>query len=392
MYNYKCLNAISKVGLEKFTADYAETEDMVADAILVRSAQMHEMEFDEKLLAIARAGAGVNNIPLDKCAEQGIVVFNTPGANANAVKELAIAGMLLASRDVKGAMQWVDDNKDDENISKTMEKAKSKYAGTEILGKKLGIIGLGAIGGPLGNAAVALGMDVIGCDPYLSVDAAWALSRQIQRVKTRAEVFKECDFISVHTPLIEDPDPDVNTKKMINKETLSMMKDGVVILNFARAALVDDDAMAEAIASGKVKKYITDFPTPKSANTPNVVAFPHLGASTEEAEDNCAVMAIKQVMDYIENGNIKNSVNYPALDAGICQTDARVCILHKNIPNMLTQFTGAFAAHNVNIEHMTNKSKNDYAYSILDVCAKVDEATINQLKAIEGVLKVRVIQ
>lgn len=390
MIQYNCLNPIAAVGLSKFTDDYAETEHVdEAEAILVRSAAMHEMEFSDKLLCVARAGAGVNNIPLDKCAEQGIVVFNTPGANANGVKELAIAGMLLASRDIVGGINWVSTVKEDETVAKRVEKEKSKFAGTELKGKKLGIIGLGAIGGPLANAAVALGMEVYGCDPYISVEGAWKLNSRVQHVKNREEIFETCDFISVHVPLIKNADPSIGTEKMINKETIAMMKDGVIILNFARDLLVDDEAMEEALASGKVRKYVTDFPNAKTAGMAGVIAIPHLGASTEEAEDNCAVMAVKEIREYIENGNIINSVNYPACDEGVCKTAARVTICHKNIPNMLTQFTGVFAADNVNIENMANKSKGEYAYTILDVVAPVTAATVEKLQKIDGVLKVR---
>ncbi len=392
MYQYHCLNPIAAVGLNNFSADYAKNDDVnAAEAILVRSAVMHEMEFSDKLLCVARAGAGVNNIPLDKCAEDGIVVFNTPGANANGVKELAVAGMLLAARDVVGGINWVQTVKDDADVAKLVEKGKSKFAGTEIKGKKLGIIGLGAIGGPLANAAVSLGMDVYGCDPYLSVDAAWNLSRSVHHVKTREEIFANCDFISVHTPLVTNDDPNVNTKKMINKETISMMKDGVIILNFARDLLVDDEAMEEALASGKVRKYVTDFPNAKTAGMAGVIAIPHLGASTEESEDNCAVMAVKEIREYLENGNIINSVNYPACDAGICKTAARVTICHKNIPNMLTQFTGVFAAENINIENMVNKSRGEFAYTVLDVVSEVADSFVAKLNAIDGVLKVRVL-
>ena len=392
MYQYHCLNPIAAIGLNNFTADYVKTEDAAAaEAFLVRSAVMHEMEFSDKLLCVARAGAGVNNIPLAKCAEEGIVVFNTPGANANGVKELAVAGMLLASRDIIGGVNWVQTVKDDEGVAKLVEKGKAKFAGQEIKGKKLGIIGLGAIGGPLANAAVSLGMDVYGCDPYLSVDAAWNISRSVHHVKTREEIFSTCDYISVHTPLVENEDPNVNTKKMINKDTIAMMKDGVIILNFARDLLVDDEAMEEALASGKVKKYVTDFPNAKTAGMAGVIAIPHLGASTEESEDNCAVMAVNEIREYLENGNIINSVNYPACDAGVCKTAARVTICHKNIPNMLTQFTGVFASENINIENMVNKSRGEFAYTVLDVVTEVADSLVEKLNAIDGVLKVRVL-
>ncbi len=386
MYNYYCLNKISKAGTCNFTEAYQAVDTMEeADAVLVRSATMHDMEFKNKLAAIARAGAGVNNIPLERCAENGIVVFNTPGANANGVKELVIAGMLLAARDVTGGIDWVKTIKDEGDIAKMVEKGKSNYAGTEITGKKLGVIGLGAIGVLVANAAAALGMEVYGCDPFISVENAWKLSTAVRAVKTREEIYKKCDYITVHVPLLED------TKGMINAEAIKMMKNGVVILNFARDLLVNDDDMAEALKAGKVKKYVTDFPNPKSANMPNTIAIPHLGASTEESEDNCAAMAVKQIVDYLENGNITNSVNYPAVDAGVCRSNARVCILHKNIPNMLAQFTGVFSACGINIDNMVNKSKGDSAYTVLDLAAATDEL-IEAIKKIDGVRKVRVIK
>ena len=392
MYRYKCLNPIAAIGLNKFNDNYKATENVEeADAILVRSAQMHEMELPKNLLAVARAGAGVNNIPLDRCAEQGIVVFNTPGANANGVKELVLAGMLLASRDVVGGIDWVKTVKDDPDVAKLVEKGKSKFAGKEIKGKKLGVIGLGAIGVLVANAAISLGMEVYGCDPFISIDNAWTLSKEVIHVKTRDEIYANCDFITVHTPLVKNDDPDINTAKMINESAIRKMKDGVIVLNFARDLLVDDEAMEAALKSGKVAKYVTDFPNPKSANMEGVIAIPHLGASTEESEDNCAVMAVNEVRDYLENGNIKNSVNYPALDAGICATESRVTVLHKNIPNMLTQFTGTFSALNINIENMVNKSRGDYAYTVLDIVGSVSEENIKTLEAIDGVLKVRVL-
>jgi len=392
MYRYKCLNPIAAIGLNKFNDNYKATENVEeADAILVRSAQMHEMELPKNLLAVARAGAGVNNIPLDRCAEQGIVVFNTPGANANGVKELVLAGMLLASRDVVGGIDWVKTVKDDPDVAKLVEKGKSKFAGKEIKGKKLGVIGLGAIGVLVANAAIGLGMEVYGCDPFISIDNAWTLSKEVIHVKTRDEIYANCDFITVHTPLVKNDDPDINTAKMINESAIRKMKDGVIVLNFARDLLVDDEAMEAALKSGKVAKYVTDFPNPKSANMDGVIAIPHLGASTEESEDNCAVMAVNEVRDYLENGNIKNSVNYPALDAGICATESRVTVLHKNIPNMLTQFTGTFSALNINIENMVNKSRGDYAYTVLDIVGSVSEENIKTLEAIDGVLKVRVL-
>lgn len=387
MVKINCLNPIAAVGMDLFSANYEKIEDYAAaDAVLVRSASMHELELSDSLKAVARAGAGVNNIPLDKCADKGIVVFNTPGANANGVKELVVAGLMLASRDIVGGVNWVQENKADENIGKTVEKAKSKFAGKEIQGKKLGVIGLGAIGVLVANAANRLGMEVYGCDPYISVDHAWNLSRDIIHVKSREDIFKECDFITVHTPLVDD------TKQMINKETMDTMKDGVVILNFARDLLVSDDDMAVALASGKVSKYVTDFPNAKTANMPGVIAIPHLGASTEESEDNCAVMAVKEIMDYIENGNIKNSVNYPNCDAGTCTVTSRIAVNHKNIPNMLSQFTAIFAAEGINIEDMINKSKGNYAYSVFDIGVASTQALVDKMEAVEGVLKVRVVK
>lgn len=387
MIKVNCLNPIAKVGMSLLPDTFGTTgEFSEADAVLVRSASMHELELPDSLLAVARAGAGVNNIPLDKCAEKGVVVFNTPGANANGVKELVIAGMLLASRDVRGAMQWVADNKADENINKTMEKAKSKFAGTEIAGKTLGVIGLGAIGVLVANAATKLGMKVVGCDPYLSVQNALNLSNEVTIVKSNAEVYAVSDFITVHVPLLDD------TRGMINKASISMMKDGVIVLNYARDLLVNDEDMAEALESGKVRKYVTDFPNAKSANMDGVIAFPHLGASTAESEDNCAVMAVKQIVDYIENGNIKNSVNYPACDMGVCNKAGRIAILHKNVPNMLSQFTGAMAAENINISDMLNKSKGDYGYTMIDVDSSVGAHTVEKLQDIDGVIKVRVIK
>lgn len=387
MVKYNCLNPIAGIGLDLFTDQYAKTDAFdEAEAVLVRSAAMHDLELSDKLCAIARAGAGVNNIPLDKCAEKGIVVFNTPGANANGVKELVVAGLMLASRDLVGGMNWIKENKEDANISKTMEKAKSKFAGKEIQGKKLGVIGLGAIGVLVANAANRLGMEVYGCDPFISVEHAWNLSRDIKYVKTREEIFKECDYITVHVPLLDD------TKQMINKDTMATMKDGVVILNFARDLLVNDDDMAEALASGKVAKYVTDFPNAKTANMEGVIAFPHLGASTAESEDNCAIMAVKEIVDFMDNGNIKNSVNYPACDAGICGSEGRIAINHRNIPNMLSQFTTVFAAENINIDNMVNKSRGDYAYTVLDIGVSSTQTLVEKLSAIEGVLKVRVVK
>ncbi len=382
-----CLNPISKYGIELLTDAYEMTDDAAqAEGILVRSASMHEMELPEGLLAVARAGAGVNNIPLDVCAEKGIVVFNTPGANANGVKELVIAALLLGSRDIVDGVAWCRENAADPNIAKTVEKSKKAFAGHEIKGKKLGVIGLGAIGAEVANAAAALGMDVYGYDPFISVNGAWMLSRDVKHIMSVDTIYQECDYITVHVPLMD------STKKMINKDTIASMKDGVVVLNFSRDLLVDDDAMAEALESGKVHRYITDFPNPKSVNMKNVIAIPHLGASTEESEDNCAVMAVKEMMDYLENGNIRNSVNYPACDMGVCRTASRIAVMHKNIPNMIGQITGALAEQDVNISDMTNKSRDQYAYTLLDLESRPKEATIEKLKGIKGVLRVRTVK
>ena len=386
MFQVNYLNKISPKGTALWTGDYKASgtiED--ADALLVRSAAMHDMAFSPKLLAVARAGAGVNNIPLDRCAEQGIVVFNTPGANARSVMELTLCGLLLGCRDIVGGIEWVKSIAGTADIAKQVEKGKSQFAGHEILGQKLGVVGLGAVGGPFANAARKLGMQVYGCDPFISIDAAWHLDSQIHRVNSRDEIFATCDVISLHTPLLED------TKKMINAETIAKMKDGVIILNFARDLLVDDDAMAEALASGKVRRYITDFPNEKTANMPGCIAIPHLGASTEESEDNCAKMAVTQVMNYLENGNIVNSVNFPNCDMGVCTSQGRITILHKNIPNSLGRFTTAMAGENVNIAGLMNRSRGEYAYTMLDLDHKPSEAVVEELRNIEGVLRVRVI-
>ena len=387
MHQVHYLNKISPKGTELFTQDYQATDAINdAEAILVRSAAMHDMVFSDKLQAIARAGAGVNNIPLDRCAEEGIVVFNTPGANANGVKELALRGMLLGSRDIVGGIEWVRSIKDEEDIAKKVEKGKSQFAGTEIMNKKLGVIGLGAIGGPLANAAIGLGMQVYGCDPYISISAAWHLDSNIIPVKTREEIYENCDIITLHVPLVED------TKHMINAETLAKMKDGVILLNFARDKLVDDEAIEAALKSGKVKCYITDFPNEKTAGMQGVVAIPHLGASTEESEDNCAKMAVRQVMDYLENGNIKNSVNFPAVDMGICTKPGRIVVLHKNIPNTISRFTTVVASHNINISDMLNRSKGEYACTMLDLDEPTPEVIVQELGKQEGVFRVRVIR
>lgn len=387
MFQVHYLNPISAKGAELFTNDYEKTENAAAaQAIVVRSAAMHDMELSEELLTVARAGAGVNNIPLDKCAQKGIVVFNTPGANANGVVELSLCGMLLGSRDVIGGINWVQSIKEDGDIAKKVEKGKSQFAGNEIAGKRLGVIGLGAIGGPLANAAIKLGMEVYGCDPFISINAAWHLDSRIIPVKTREEIYAQCDIISLHVPLIPD------TEKMINEEAISNMKDGVILLNFARDKLVDDDAMEKALQSGKIKRYITDFPNDRTANMQGVVAIPHLGASTEESEDNCAKMAVKQVMNYLENGNIINSVNFPNCDMGVCNKAGRITILHKNIPNSLSQFTSLMAKDGINISDMMNRSKGEYAYTMLDLDMPASQQAVEDLQKVDGVLRVRVIK
>ena len=384
MFQYHYLNKISDKGSALWTENYQKTETVdEAQAIVVRSAAMHDMTFSPELLAVARAGAGVNNIPLDRCAQEGIVVFNTPGANANGVVELALCGMLLGSRDIVGGINWVQSIKDTPDVAKQVEKGKSKFAGHEIAGKSLGVIGLGAIGGPLANAAIKLGMTVYGCDPYISIEAAWHLDSNIIPVKTRDDIYANCDIITLHVPLLD------STKKMIDRESIAKMKDGVIIINFARDLLVDDEAMEEALKSGKVRRYITDFPNDKTAGMDGVVAIPHLGASTEESEDNCAKMAVKQVMNYLENGNIVNSVNFPACDMGVCTKAARVTILHRNIPNTLSQFTSVLAEENINISDLLNRSKGEYAYTMFDLDAIPSAQAIQKLNQIEGVVRVR---
>ena len=387
MYKYHCLNPIADIGLNNFTEDYTKIDTAEgADALLVRSAVMHDMEFDKNLKAIGRAGAGVNNIPLDTCAEQGIVVFNTPGANANGVKELVIAGMLLASRDIIGGINWVQENEEDGNILKDAEKAKKQFAGCEIEGKKLGVIGLGAIGVLVANAAVHLGMEVYGYDPYLSVDAAWRLSRNIHHAKTVDELYKDCDYIRIHVPAMD------STKGMIDKNANGLMKDGVVILNYARNVLVDEEAVVDALVSGHVKNYVTDFPTPIVAGVKGAIITPHLGASTEESEDNCAKMAVAEVRNYLENGNIQHSVNYPDCDMGVKGENTRITLLHHNVPNMIGQFTKILADDNMNIADMTNKSKGEYAYTMIDIDSDVTDSVIEDLTKVKDVLRVRVIR
>ncbi len=387
MYQYHCLNPIANVGLELFSDSYQKTEEIKdAQAVLVRSAAMHGMELPEGLEAIARAGAGVNNIPLEDCAQKGIVVFNTPGANANGVKELVFAGMLLASRDIIGGIHWVLDNKENENVGKDAEKAKKAFAGNEIAGKKLGVIGLGAIGIKVANDAVSLGMEVYGYDPFISVNAAWSLSRSVKHISNIEDIYRECDFITIHVPLMD------GTRHMLNQEAFAQMKDGVVILNFARAPLADEEAVLAAIKEGKIKKYVSDFPTSITAGQEGGIVIPHLGASTEESEDNCAVMAVKEVMDYLENGNIRNSVNFPNCDMGVCTAAGRIALLHKNQKGIIGKYTAILGNNNINISDMTNKSRGEYAYSLLDLDSPVTEEAIRQLQESEGILKVRVIK
>lgn len=387
MFQYYCLNPIAQVGLERFGEDFTETKEVKdAEGILVRSASMHEMELSDKLLAVARAGAGVNNIPLSQCAEKGIVVFNTPGANANGVKELVIAGMLLASRDIVGGIEWVKTQGGNEDVAKAAEKEKKKFAGTEIENKKLGIIGLGAIGVKVANVAKHLGMEVYGYDPYVSVDAAWNLSRDVKHVLNVDEIYENCDIITIHVPLMD------STKGMIDKAALAKMKKGVILLNFARDLLVDEKAVLAAIKEGKVRKYVSDFANPTTVGQEGCIVIPHLGASTEESEDNCAKMAVKEMMEYLRNGNIKNSVNYPNCDMGVCDKAGRIAIFHKNIANMIAKFSSVFGENGINISDLTNKSRGDIAYTMLDVESPVTEEIVNTLAQIEGVFRVRVVK
>ena len=387
MFRYTCLNPISQKGLELFSDQYTEVKELAAaDAVLVRSAKMTELEIPDSVLAIGRAGAGVNNIPVADCAEKGIVVFNTPGANANGVKELVLAGMLLASRDIVGGVEWLIDNQDDPNIGKLAEKQKKQFAGCEISGKKLGIIGLGAIGSMVANAADALGMEVYGYDPYLSIDAAWNLSRNVHHSKNVEEIYEQCDYITIHVPLLD------STKQMLNEEAISKMKEHVVILNFARDLLADEEAIVKALQSGKIKRYVTDFANPVVAGKKGVLVIPHLGASTAEAEENCAIMAVKELRDFLENGNIRNSVNFPNCDMGVCKGRSRVAITHRNIPNMISQFSKILGDEGMNIADMTNKSRGEYAYTLMDMEAEIPEKAIEALESVEGVSRVRVVR
>ena len=387
MYKYTCLNPIAAVGLNKFTVDYVKTDDINdAEGALVRSASMHEMELPDKLLCVARAGAGVNNIPLDDCAKKGIVVFNTPGANANAVKELVFAGMLLAERDIIGGVQWVKDNAADPEVGKKAEKAKKAFAGGEIQDKKLGVIGLGAIGVRVANAAKHMGMEVYGYDPYISVAAAWSLSRDIKHVTNIDEIFENCDIITIHVPLMDA------TKGTISKDAINKMKDGVIILNFARDLLADENAILAGIKAGKIKKYVSDFANPTTAGQDGCIVLPHLGASTEEAEDNCAKMAVDEMRNYLENGNIVNSVNFPNCDMGVCNTAGRIAILHYNQANMIAKFSSIFGELGINISDFTNKSKGDFAYTLADADSPITEDIAKKVSEIDGVIRVRVIK
>ena len=386
MKKIKLMNKIAAIGTDVFDKNLYEVSENIEapDAMMVRSANLHEMEFNPELLAIARAGAGVNNIPTDECAKRGIVVFNTPGANANGVKELAVAALMLASRDVVGGIEWVKANADDANIAKTVEKEKSKFAGCEILGKTLGVIGLGAIGGMVANAAKNLGMKVVGCDPYLTVNAAWSLSSSVHHAQSYDEIYATADYITLHVPATS------TTKGMINKETIAKMKDGVRIINLARAELVNAEDIKEALESGKVAAYVTDFPTPETVGLKNTVNIPHLGASTAESEDNCAVMAAQELSEFLATGNIRNSVNYPAVSIPHIGA-ARICIAHKNIPNMLSQITVIVSGAGINIDNFSNGSKGDFAYTIVEIGVEVPAAVVTALEAIDGIIKVRVI-
>ncbi len=387
MFQYHCLNPIASVGLDLFSDAYKKVDQIEeAEAVLARSAAMHDTELPGRLAAVARAGAGVNNIPLEKCAEQGIVVFNTPGANANGVKELVIAAMLYASRDLMGGIEWCNENQNDENIAKTAEKQKKNFAGTEISGKKLGVIGLGAIGVLVANAATHLGMEVLGYDPYISVNAAWSLSRSVRHISNVEDIYRECDYITIHVPLLDA------TRKMINAEAIALMKPTAIVLNFARDLLVDEEAMVDALAAGKVKKYVSDFPNPTTVGAKGCIVTPHLGASTAESEDNCAIMAVREVRDYMENGNIVHSVNFPDCSMGACMTAGRIGILHRNAKGMLSHFTTILGDAGINIDEMANKAKGDYAYALIDVDTAVSEDVLAKLSATEGVLRVRKIK
>jgi D-3-phosphoglycerate dehydrogenase len=387
MFRYTCLNSISEIGLKMFSDDYKQTNTIEeSEAILVRSEDMKNFQLHDSLHVIARAGAGVNNIPLDRCSQAGIVVFNTPGANANGVKELVLTGLLLSSRDIIGGINWLAKEKDNPTIAELTEKQKKQFAGSEIKDKKLGVIGLGAVGVLAANAAIHLGMKVYGYDPYISVDAAWNLDKEITRITDVNYIYKNCDYITLHVPLVSD------TKYMINKDTMALMKKGVVVLNYARDMLVKDEDMIEALRSGKVKRYLSDFPDNVILDAPNAIVTPHLGASTGESEDNCAIMAVEEIINFLENGNIKNSVNYPECDMGKCVTAGRILILHKNVKNMISQFSKMLGDSDVNIGNMLNKSRGEYACSLFDLDTPVSAEAVKKINEINGVLKVRVIK
>ena len=384
MYKYHCLNPIAAVGLDLFSEDYQKTAELKdAEAVLVRSASMHDLALPDSVAAVARAGAGVNNIPLEECAKKGIVVFNTPGANANGVKELVFAGMFYASRDIVGGIDWCLENQNDENIAKTAEKQKKNFAGTEISGKKLGVIGLGAIGVLVANAATHLGMEVYGYDPYISVTAAWNLSRSVKHISNVDDIYRECDYITIHVPLLPA------TKKMISAEAIALMKPEAIVLNFSRDLLVDEEAMVDALSAGRVKRYVSDFPNPTTVGAKGCIVTPHLGASTAESEDNCAIMAVREIRDYLENGNIMQSVNFPDCNMAGWMTEGRLGILHKNAKGMLSRFTTILGDAGINIDGMANKSKGDFAYALFDVDACVSDEVLEKLRAVDGVLRVR---
>ncbi len=387
MFNYVCLNPIAQVGLDVLEEGYQKVDDIKdASAALVRSASMHDMELPDTLDVVARAGAGVNNIPLDACAQKGIVVFNTPGVNANGVKELVLAGMFMASRDINGGVNWVQSERENPELAKLTEKQKKDFAGCEIAGKKLGVIGLGAIGIRVANAATHLDMEVYGYDPYISVNAAWNLSRNVRHVRNVEDIYRECDYITIHIPLLD------STRKMINEEVIAMMKPTAVILNFARDLLVDEEAVVEALAQGRLKKYVSDFPNNITAGKKGCIVTPHLGASTEESEDNCAVMAAQEIRNYLENGNIRNSVNYPNCDMGECTTAGRVAVLHTNSKGVIGKFTSIFGECDINIANMTNKSKGEYAYSMFDLDTPMTQEAVDKMKEMKGVSKVRIVK
>ena len=385
MYKYVCLNPISPRGLSKFGSDYQKVEEIQgADAVLVRSANMHEMQMDDSVLAVARAGAGVNNIPLEEYASRGIVVFNTPGANANGVREMVFAGMLLAARDIIGGVNWVKANASDENIKKDVEKQKKEFAGTELSGKKLGVIGLGAIGNLVANAAVHFGMEVYGYDPYISVNWAWNLSRSVRHISDVETIYRECDYITIHVPLLD------STKKMIGEDAIALMKPTAVLVNYARDLLVDEDAVLKALDENRLACYVCDFPNPKTNGHDKVILTPHLGASTQESEENCAVMAVEQLRDFLENGNIRNSVNYPSCSMGVCRTQHRIAIYHKNVKNMIRQFADILSY--TNVANMSNTSRGEYAYTMIDIDDDLGPETVQALNKVEGVVRVRVVR